>query len=76
MALRDKDANALKQKAIVTTTPLQDEQVTEVSKLKQKIEELQVQLEKSSISKGNGADQGGGADDAVREKLVSTTVSD
>ena len=48
--------------------------MTEISKLKQQISELQIQLESSS-NKGGVADQGGGANDAMREKLISTTVS-
>lgn len=50
--------------------------MTEISKLKQQISELQVQLENNSTNKGGGADQGCVATDALREKLISTTVSD
>lgn len=70
MAIKDKEAASTKHK----TTTAQNEQVTEITKLKEQISKLQVQLEKSS-SKGSGAGQGGGADDAMRDKLISTTVN-
>ena len=53
----------------------QDEQVTEISKLKQRISELQVQLENTASNKGGVAEQEGVANDALKEKLISTTVS-
>jgi len=74
VALRDKDV--AKQKSVATPAPQDDQQVMEISKLKQQISELKVQLEKNSVDKGGGADQGGGANDALRDKLISTTVSE
>ena len=58
--------------AIVT----QNEQVTEISKLKQRISELQVQLENTSSDNGDVAEQGVVANDALKDKLSSTMVSD
>ena len=74
VAIRDKEVAMTKQNAAKTPSSQDEQQVTEISKLKQQISELQAQLESSS-SKGGGADQVGGANDAMREKLISTTVS-
>lgn len=70
VAIRDKELTVAKHKE-----SHDDKQVTQISKLKQHISELQVQLENSSSNKGGVADQGGGANDELREKLISTTVS-
>ena len=71
VAIRDKEVATAKQNAVKTPS---SQEVTEISKLKQQISELQAQLESSS-NKGGVADQGGVANDAMREKLISTTVS-
>ena len=63
-AIRDKEA---KEKEVPMVTA--SSQLTEISKLKQQISELQTQLENSSINKG------GGATDAMKDKLITTTVS-
>ena len=55
---------------------MQNEQVTEISKLKQRISELQVQLENTSSDNGGVAEQGVVANDALKDKLSSTMVSD
>lgn len=74
VAIRDKEVATAKQNAVKTLSSQDEQEVTEISKLKQQISELQVQLESSS-NKGGVADQGGVANDAMREKLISTTVS-
>lgn len=69
MAIKDKEVTAAKQKAAIVTTPSQDGSVTEISQLRQQISQLQIQLENSSSNKG------GVANDELKEKLISTTVS-
>lgn len=64
VAIRDKEVSAAKQKAAVVTSQSQD---SEISKLKQQISELQLQLENSLSNKG------GGADDELKQKLLTTT---
>ena len=70
VAIKDKEVSAAKQKAAVVTNQSQD---SEISKLKQQISELQLQLENSLSNKGGVANQVGGAAD--EEKLLTTTVS-
>lgn len=66
VALRDKDVA----KSVTTPAPQDEQQVMEISQLKQQISELKVQLENNSV------DKGGGANDTLRDKLISTTVSE
>jgi len=68
IALREKDAQ--RDKEVASKPPTQtnnEEQVMEVSKLKEEIAKLQQQLE---TDKANNS-----ANDEMREKMISTTVS-